>query len=189
MRRYLCTFTAFAALSIAVPAAAQTDRRFTAGASINEARTWSDESLLGRGLAIEGRVGVNLTAKTQIEFAINRIPYDRVFEFSQVETHGRSIFTALVLKHDFTRGRVRPFVLAGYGINSHRGHRITPDELGLRRFDSSSTDHGYLLGTGLVIARDRWEVGPEARIHMLAIEADSSVAMALMGGIRANVRF
>lgn len=178
--------TALFALVVApASAAAQSAARFTAGASVHYARTWDDESLLGGGAATEGRFGVRLTPKTQVEFVVNRIPYERRFE-SGVATEGRSVFTGLTLKYDFTRGAARPYVLAGYGLNHHQGTRVSP---GSPQSHTSTNDHGYVLGTGLAVARGRWEIGPEARIYMLAIERDASAAMVLSGGIRANVRF
>ena len=176
-----------AVLSSALPAltSAQDTPRFVAGASLGVARTWDDESMLGSGLVTEGRFGVNLTSKTQVEFVVTHIPYDRSFE-SGVATEGRSINTGLLLKHDFTRGTVRPFVVAGYGINQHRGSRTHPP---LGTSNTESTDHGYLFGAGFVVARGNWEIGPEARGYMLAVDNDASAAMILSGGIRASVRF
>jgi hypothetical protein len=174
-------------LTSALPAiaAAQDRPRFVAGGSVGIARTWDDESMLGTGLMTEGRFGVNLTAKTQVEFVVTHFPYERSFE-SGVATEGRSIYTGLLLKHDFTRGTVRPFVVAGYGLNAHRGSRTHPP---LGTSDTESTDHGYLFGGGFVVARGNWEVGPEARGYMLAVESDASASMILSGGIRASVRF
>lgn len=172
-------------LAVPAQAAAQTTGRFIAGAGAGVARTWDDESELGTGLLTEARLGWTLTPKTQIEFDVTRLPYERSFE-SGVETEGRSIFTGLALKYDFTTGRVRPFVLAGYGINHHRGSRTHPP---LGTAETSSSDHGYVLGTGFVVNRGRWEIGPEARVYMLAIEDDASAAMMLTGSIRASMRF
>jgi hypothetical protein len=182
VRRFLLA----ALLSSAVPslAAAQDVPRFIAGGSLGLASTWGDESRLGEGFPTEGRLGVNVTRKTQIDFVLARIPFERSFE-SGVRTDGRSVFTGLTLKHDFTSGTARPFVLVGYGLNHSRSHRVDPflDRTNI------STDHGYVVGTGLVFVRDKWEIGPEARVYMFAIEADSSVARILSGGIRAGVRF
>ena len=165
-------------------AAAQGTPRFVAGGTLGINRSWDDESMLGTGLTTEGRVGINLTAKTQIEFAIARMGFERQFD-SGVATDGRSVFAGLILKHDFTSGGTRPFVLAGYGLNHSRTHRRDP----VLDQTHTSNDHGYLFGTGVVFVRNRWEAGPEARAYMFAIESDSSVAMVLSGGIRASVRF
>ena len=172
-------------LSAPLAAAAQTQDRIVAGAGLGVARTWDDESLLGTGLLTEGRIGWLLTPKTQITFDVTHLPYERRFE-SGVATEGRSVFLGGALKYDFTRGDVRPFVLAGYGINQFRGSRTDPF-LGTR--ETASRDHGYVLGTGFVMSRGNWEVGPEARVYMLAIENDSSAAMMLTGSIRASMRF
>lgn len=169
----------------AAAAAAQDTPRFVAGGAAGVGRTWDDESLLGTGLVAEGRFGVNLTRKTQVEFVLTQIPFERRFD-SGVGTDGRSINTALILKHDFTSGAVRPFLTAGYGINNFRGTRTTPEPFVSR---TSTNDHGYVLGTGFVVDRGRWQIGPEARVYMLAIDQDSSGAMILTGTIRAGWRF
>ena len=183
------TYTLFAVLFLAVltpdPASAQSEPRFIAGAGVGIARTWDDESLLGTGLLTEGRLGWAFTPKTQIEVAVTQVPYDREFE-SGVETHGRSIFTSVAVKHDFTTGTVRPFGLVGYGLNSHRGTRIHPP---LGESETSSVDHGYMLGTGFTVNRGRWQIGPEARVYMLSVESNASAAMMLSGSLRASYRF
>lgn len=183
--RYAIAAASIAASLLPAPASAQDAARFTAGVALHHARTWDDESFLGSGPSIEARAGINLTPKTQLEVAVTRLPYDRSFE-SGVATGGRSIFTALMLKYDFTRGALRPFVMAGYGINDHDGFRVDPSA---GRRDTASTDHGYVVGTGAVFHRGRWQVGPEVRVHMLAIESDASAAMMLTAGIRAGVGF
>ena len=179
----------FAVLLVAVltpdAASAQGDPRFIAGAGVGIARTWDDESLLGAGLLTEGRLGWAFTPKTHIELAVTHLPYDREFE-SGVETRGRSIFTSLSVKYDFTTGTVRPFGLVGYGFNSHRGTRIHPP---LGESETSSVDHGYMLGTGFTVNRGHWQIGPEARVYMLSIESDASAAMMLSGSLRASYRF
>lgn len=186
MNRHQIAASALFALVLAPAlAVAQSADRFTAGTSVHYARTWDDESMLGGGAATEGRFGVRLTPKTQVEFVVNRIPYERRFD-SGVATEGRSVFTGLMLKYDFTRGAARPYVLAGYGLNNHRGTRSFQ---GSPQSHTSTNDHGYVLGTGLAVSRGRWEIGPEGRIYMLAIERDASAALMLSGGIRANVRF
>lgn len=184
-RSHVAVSVLFALALAPASAAAQPAPRFTAGTSVHFARSWDDESMLGGGAATEGRFGVRLTPKTQVEFVVNRIPYERRFE-SGVATEGRSIFTGLMLKYDVTRGAARPYVLAGYGLNNHQGTRTSP---GSPQFHTSTNDHGYVLGTGLAFSRGRWEIGPEGRIYMLAIERDASAAMVLSGGIRANMRF
>lgn len=182
-------YAPFAALLLAVPtpdaAFAQSDPRFIAGAGVGIARAWDDESFLGTGLLTEGRVGWAFTPKTQIEVAITHLPYDREFE-SGVETHGRSIFTSVAVKYDFTTGTVRPFGLVGYGLNSHRGTRVHPP---LGESETSSVDHGYMLGTGFTVNRGRWQMGPEARVYMMSVESDASAAMMLSGSLRASYRF
>lgn len=184
-RRLALTFAAALILGAPAAAGAQTGGRWLAGAGAGIARTWDDESMLGAGVLMEGRLGWALTEKTQIELGITHIPYERRFE-SGVATEGRSIFTGLALKYDFTRGRVRPFVLAGYGLNQHRGTREHPST---PIHETSTTDHGYFIGTGLVVRNGRWEIGPEARFYMLSIENDSSAATILAGAVRASVRF
>lgn len=182
-----CVLAAALGLAVLTPdaAAAQTDSRFAAGIGLGVARTWDDESLLGTGLLTEGRIGWAATPKTQIELAVTHLPYDREFE-SGVGTRGRSIFTSLSLKYDFTSGTVRPFILAGYGLNAHRGTRVSPS-LGER--ETSTLDHGYMLGTGFTVNRGPWQVGPEARVYMMSIESDASAAMLLSGSLRASFRF
>lgn len=167
------------------PAAAQADTRFIAGAGLGIARTWDDESLLGTGLLTEGRIGWSFTPKAQIELAMTHLPYNREFE-SGVATEGRSIFTSVALKYDFSTGTVRPFVLAGYGLNNHSGTRVSPPDF---VSETSTTDHGYVLGTGFTVNRGRWQIGPEARVYMMAIESDASAAMMLTGSMRASLRF
>jgi hypothetical protein len=166
-------------------ASAQTDSRFIAGAGVGIARTWDDESLLGTGLLTEGRIGWAFTPKAQIELAMTHVPYNREFE-SGVATEGRSIFTSVALKYDFSSGTVRPFVMAGYGLNNHRGTRVSPPDF---ESETSTTDHGYVLGTGFTVNRGRWQIGPEARVYMMAIESDASAAMMLTGSMRASLRF
>lgn len=180
-------FVLAALLSSTLPAlaAAQGNPRLVAGGSLGVARSWQDESMLGAGLVTEGRVGVNLSDKAQLELELTRIPFERHFE-SGVSTEGRSVFAGVALKYDFTRGNVRPFVLAGYGLNFYRGTRTDPFS-GVRTTDT--TDHGYLVGLGTVVRRGNWEIGPEARWYMFSIEDGASAAMILSGGIRASVRF
>ena len=183
------TCVSVAALLLAVltshPASAQSDPRFVAGAGAGVGRTWDDESLLGAGMLTEGRVGWAFTPRTQIELAMTHVPYDRKFE-SGVATSGRSIFSSLALKYDFTSGTVRPFILAGYGLNAHRGTRVSPPA---GRHETSTVDHGYVLGTGFTVTRGRWQIGPEARIYMLSIGSDASAAVMLSGSLRASYRF
>ena len=165
-------------------AAAQQSERFTAGGTLGLARTWDDESLLGTGMTAEGRLGMNITRKMQLEIGSAYIPFERHFE-SGVSTEGHSVFTALMLKYDFTGGGFRPFAMVGYGLNRFDGTRRHPT--GEAR--TSSNDFGYVAGAGFVVRKGRWDVGPEARVHMFAIDQDSSAAMMLSGGIRANYRF
>lgn len=183
--RYAIVAASLAAACIPAPASAQDAPRFTAGVALHSARTWDDESFLGSGPSIEARGGVSLTPKAQVELAVTRLPYERSFD-SGVATGGRSIFTALMLKYDFTRGSIRPFVMGGYGVNMHDGWRVHPPS---GRSDTSSTDHGYVVGAGAVLHRGRWHAGPEVRVHMLAVESDASAAMMLTAGIRAGMRF
>ena len=177
---------AIAVLLLSAPAAAvaQTGGRVVAGAGLGVARTWDDESGLGTGLLTEARIGWLLTPKTQIAFDVTHVPFDR--EMIDAGTNGRSIFTGLSLKYDFTSGAVRPFVTAGYGINHFRGTR---GDAFFGTTETASRDHGYVLGTGFVVNRGRWEAGPDVRAYMLAIENDSSAAMMLTGSIRASMRF
>lgn len=183
--RHAIAAASLAATLIPADAGAQDIPRFTAGVALLHARTWDDEGLLGSGPAIEARGGVNLTPKTQVELAVTRVPYERFFE-SGVGTGGRSMFTSVMVKHDFTRGAIRPFLMAGYGINQHRGWRMHP---GAGRVDTESIDHGYIAGAGAVFHGGRWHAGPEVRVHMFSIERDSSAAMMLSAGIRAGMGF
>lgn len=176
----------FAVLLLPAQAAfAQTTARVSAGIDIGAARTWDDESFIGTGLLAGARAGFDLTDRTSLELAVTRIAHDRQFEQSPVRVSGRSIYTGLTLRHDFTRGAVRPFLVAGYGINQHRTTWTDPS--GTRAYDS--VDHGYSAGGGVAFRRGRWEHGPEARVHMLSIEADTGAAFILTGGYRLTARF
>ena len=175
------------AFTSALPAiaAAQDSPRFVAGGSLGYARSWQDESMLGGGLVTGGHFGLNLTDKFQVALEATRIPFDRSFD-SGVATNGRSIYTGVVAKYDFTSGRVRPFVLAGYGLNFYRGTRVSP---GSPTRTTETTDGGVVGGTGVVVRRGMWEFGPEARMYVIQIEDGASAKWILSGGIRASVRF
>ena len=166
-------------------ARAQSLPRFSAGVDVGAGLTAQDENAAGGGLLTGARVGFDLTPKTTMELSVTRIAHHRDFAGSPISVSGRSIFTGLSLKYDFTRGRVRPFAVAGYGINNHR-HTWT-DRDGARTRQASSP--GYNGGGGVVFRRGRWEHGPEARFYMLAIDEDSSAAFILTGAYRASLRF
>lgn len=177
----------FLAAVVLLPAHAfaQTSSRISAGIDLGVARTWTDESLAGAGLVAGGRAGFDLTDRTSLELSVTRIAHDRDFEGSPVSVSGRSLYTGLTLKHDFARGAARPFIVAGYGINQYESTWVDP--AGRRSY--SSVDHGYNAGGGIVFRRGRWEHGPEARVHMLSIEADTGAAVIITGAYRLTARF
>ncbi|MDQ3170828.1 MAG: outer membrane beta-barrel protein [Acidobacteriota bacterium] len=170
-----------------IPAAlrAQTGSRVSGGLEAGAGLTSQDENFAGSGLLTGARLGFDLTDRTALELSVTRIAHHRDFEGSPVSVDGRSIFTGLSLKHDFTRGRLRPFVVAGYGQN-HHAHTWT-DPSGVR--DRSATSHGYNAGGGLALRRGRWEHGVEARFYMLAIDEDSSAAFIVTGAYRVGLPF
>ena len=166
-------------------ARAQSVPRFSAGVGVGGGLTSQDENFAGGGLLTGARLGFDLTPKAAVELSVTRIAHNRTFAWSRISVEGRSIFTGLSLKYDFTRGRVRPFVVAGYGINNHR-HTWT-DRDGARTREANS--HGYNGGGGVMFRHGRWEHGPEARFYMLAIDQGSSAAFILTGAYRASLRF
>ncbi|MDQ3068851.1 MAG: outer membrane beta-barrel protein [Acidobacteriota bacterium] len=182
LRLSLLVFT----LLVPATAHAQVANRFSAGVEAGIARTWNDEGVVGDGFLTGARLGLMLKEGLTLELSGLRMPHSRDFEDSPVSTDGTSFFTGLSLKYDFTRGDVRPFVVAGYGINRYSGSWTEP-VLGRREF--SSTDHGYNGGGGVAFNHGRLEHGPEARLYMLQIESDSSPAMIISGSYRVTLRF
>lgn len=167
-------------------ASAQTRSRFSGGLEIGAGLTSQDENFAGDGLLTGARLAFDLTDRTALELSVTRIAHHRDWEDSPVSVDGRSIFTGLSVKHDFARGRIRPFVVAGYGINNHAHTWMDSPGAGTRRV---STDHGYNGGGGVTFRSGRWEHGPEARVYMLAIDTDGSAAFILTGAWRVGLRF
>ena len=171
-----------------LPAAAQaqTASRWSGGVDVGAARTWDDESFIGTGLLTGARIGFDLTDRTTAEVSVTGLPHHRRFEQSPVEVDGRSIVTGLTLKHDFRRAGLRPYVLAGYGVNQHSRTWIESDASS-RSY--SAWTHGYNAGLGFAVRRSRWEHGVESRLYMLAIEEDTGAAVIITGAYRAGIRF
>ena len=158
----------------------------SAGLEAGVGLTTQEENFGGGGLLAGARVGFHLTEKTALELSVTRIAHRRDFPGSPVSVVGRSIFSGLSLKHDFTSGRVRPFVVAGIGLNNYV--RTWTDPVSASRV-SRGGSHGYNAGGGVVVRRGRWEHGPEARLYMLAVDADSTAAFILTGAYRVSLRF
>lgn len=170
-----------------VPAAAgaQGTSQFSAGIDVGAAGTWGDESSLGKGLLAGARVGFDLTDRTALEAAVTRIAHQRTFWYSHARVDGRSIVAGVAFRHDVTRGRTRPFVLAGLGM--HDNARTWTDPEGQRSFSGRSLVRH--VGGGVAFRRGRWEHGPEARLYAVDVGEDGGPKIIMAAAYRVGARF
>ena len=160
------------------------DTRGSIAAIAGAGRTWDDESQIGSGAAVGGRVDWRLIGNTRVEGAVELFGHDRNDVF---QAHGHTVLASASLVQRFGAAAVQPYVLGGVTVAHHSG----TTQLGTgptRRH--TSTDTGYHFGGGLAVRLgQRFEIGPEARFYILQADNDSDPAWADWFGVRFGVRF
>jgi opacity protein-like surface antigen len=185
MRFFVCVlFVLASAVPSEVADAQASDTHRTASGVLGAGRTWDDESSLGTGPVIGGRVDWRVFGTTRVELSVDALLHDRKGGFFQAD--GRTAFIGASLLHRFGAERVQPYILGGLHLARHSGSTTFAD----LRVERDSTDFGYHFGGGLVVrAGERLEVGPEARFYMIQPGNDSDPALAYWIGARVGVRF
>lgn len=169
--------------ALAQPADTQT--RWTAGASLGAGTTLDDESSLGWGVGVAGRAGWRLAPRTSIEGGVSVLEHDRSGTF---EAHGRTTSVEAALVQEFGSPGVRPFVTGG-ALVAHHGGRTGFPSTGLTS-ETESTDAGVFGGGGVLWrAGARVALGPEARFIVFRPESGSAPAYAWTAGVRIGVDF
>ena len=178
----LCT-TVF--LATAAAAAAQPDESRTSVTAITGvAKTYDDESSLGRGWLVGGSVDRVLFGTTRLEGSLELVTHSR--DTGHFAAEGDTTIVGLSLVHRFGRRTVQPYVLGGVTIGHHSGTSSFDD----LRFTASSTDLGLRFGAGVaVVVNPRFEVSPEFRMNGFFIDNDSNPWMVSSFGVRVGYRF
>ena len=160
------------------------ESRGTVGGIVGLGRTWDDESSLGTGPPLGGRIDWRILGNTSLEASVDSLSHDRSGGFFEAE--GRTTFAGVSLVQSFGRDAVRPYVLGGLHLASHSGSTTFDG----RRTDRDSTDFGYHFGGGIAFrVGKRVELGPEARFYMIQPENDSDPTVAYWLGARLGIRF
>ena len=176
----LILLTCFAAHARAQDAAV----RGSLGGILGADRTWDDESSLGTGAAIGGRIEWPLFGNTSVEGSIDSLSHQRNGGFFEAE--GRTTFTGVSVVQRFGSDTVRPYALAGVHLASYSGSTTFDG----RRSERDSRDFGYHFGGGIaLLVGERLEVGPEARFYFIQTENDADPALAYWVGVRLGIRF
>lgn len=146
-------------------------------------RTWDDESQIGLGLLVGGRIDAALTRRLRVEGTVDWLRHDR--DEGVFRSEGRTTLLGGALRFQFGGEETYGYVLGGPLVAFHSG-RTTFESVGR---DVSSTDGGLSFGGGFAapIGR-RAELGPEARLVMLWADDGSAPAYAIYGGIRIAFR-
>ncbi len=109
-------------LAAAPESAAQGDvPRGMVAATAGGGRTWDDESSLGTGIVVGGRVEWALFEHASLEGSIDVLRHERTGGF--FESVGTSAILSASLLHRFGGGSVRPYVLEGLSLVRHSGRR------------------------------------------------------------------
>ena len=178
-------FCAVASLAAAATAAAQPgDSRTSVSAITGIAKTFDDESNIGRGWLIGGAVERVLFGTTRAELSLELVTHDR--DTGHFAAEGTTTVVGAALVHRFGRRTVQPYVLGGVTLGHHSG-KSSFDQL---RFTASSTDLGLRFGGGAaVMVNERFEVSPEFRMNGFFVDNDSSPWMIPSFGVRVSYRF
>jgi hypothetical protein len=170
-------------LSLSAGFAQAQDSRGSIAGIVGAGKTWDDESDIGSGLAVGGRVDWRLFGGTRAEFAFDTLDHDRSGVFA---SNGRSSLVSGSLLQRFGAGAAQPYVLGGLTATHHSGTTSFED---LAR-STSTLDVGFHFGGGLAVrAGERFEIGPEARFYIISASDDAAPAWAYWIGARLGVRF
>jgi hypothetical protein len=183
MRILACSLLLVAGVSASAHAQS-TEPRGTVAGIAGGGRTWDDESGLGAGAAVGGRVDWRIFRHTSLEGSVDSLSHDRSGGFFEAE--GRTVFIGVSLVQRFGASSAQPYVLGGYHIAVHTGSTTFDD----MRIERDSTGHGFHFGGGVAIRiGERFELGPEVRFYMIQPDSDSDPAMAYWIGGRFGSRF
>lgn len=183
MRIGILCLTAF--LAAAGTAAAQpAESRTSVAAIAGVAKTYDDESSIGRGWLMGGSVDRVLFGTTRAELSLEFVTHNR--DTGHFAAEGTTTVGAVSLVHRFGRRTAQPYVLGGITVGHHSG-KSSFDAL---RFTASSTDLGLRFGGGVaVVINDRFELSPEFRMNGFFIDNDSSPWMIPSFGVKVGYRF
>jgi len=156
-----------------------TDSRWAAGGIGGFGRTWDDESSLGTGLLLGGRVEGRITEGLRIEGAVDWLQHKR--DLGAFQADGSTTFLTAALKYRFGREEAHGYVLGGPTLAllsstvSFEGVAQTVD----------SNAFGFSVGGGAAFpAGPRFEIGPEMRLLMLMSDDEAGPSFAIYGGVR-----
>jgi hypothetical protein len=186
MRRVAALTGFILSFALAGAAAAQTTppaSRWSFGGTIGAGQTWDDESSLGSGLLAGGYADLRLVRLTDLELSGDYLRHIRGTGAFQAEGHMTVVGASLVQR--FGGDTIKGFVLGGGVITSHSADV---------RFDNrtthrSATHPGFMFGGGMTVrATQRLEMGPVVRFVLVAVDDETSAAMATMIGFRVGWR-
>ena len=155
------------------------DPAWTAGGIVGFGRTWDDESQIGTGVLLGGRVEGRIAGGLWLEGSLDWLRHNR--DEGAFQADGHTTLLGAALKYRFGSSAAHGYVLGGPVLAFHSA---TNTFGGVER-DVSSTDAGISFGGGFAgRVANRFEIGPEARMTLLWAGDDSAPAAAIYGGVR-----
>ena len=178
------SFAALALMLFASSAAAQTlESRASFSAIGGAARTYDDESSLGRGWVIGGAYDHVLFGTTRLEISAELLTHNR--DSGYFRSKGNTAVAGASLLHRFGRGHAQPYVFGGLTV----GHHSATNTLATDSVPVSSTNPGTRFGFGVAVkAPNRVEIIPEVRMNTFFTNTGSDPWTLLSFGVRIGFR-
>jgi len=170
-------------LAHSAAAGAQTGTRpsWTASGTAGLGQTWDDESSLGRGLFLAGRVERRLIRGLSFECVADWLSHHR--GGGEFQADGHMTFVGAALKYSWSGATASSYVVGGFGVARFSGSTFFDDVERSNR----STLPGASVGGGVSFSLPNgWRLGPEARLLLLSPTTDEMPALAIVGGVRVS---